>query len=151
MDIQFDCPRCGQNLAVDETGAGSTTDCPKCGHKITIPTRPDPSPRSTPSAPLPVAPSPAPPKAPVANPSQRAVSESALAGWFTFLAILNFIAGGWGLLLILAGNTAENQLGWILLPVGLNGGFLALAFAKIINCVHNAAYRLQQIQTLLER
>lgn len=37
MDIIFDCPNCEQELAVDESGAGSEIECPSCGSKITIP------------------------------------------------------------------------------------------------------------------
>jgi DNA-directed RNA polymerase subunit RPC12/RpoP len=37
MDIIFDCPNCEQELAVDQSGAGSEIECPSCGTKITIP------------------------------------------------------------------------------------------------------------------
>lgn len=37
MDIIFDCPRCGQELEVDSSGAGSEIDCPSCTETITIP------------------------------------------------------------------------------------------------------------------
>ena len=37
MDIVFNCPNCEQELAVDQTGAGSQIDCPACGENITIP------------------------------------------------------------------------------------------------------------------
>lgn len=37
MDIVFNCPNCDQELAVDQTGAGSQIDCPSCGEKLTIP------------------------------------------------------------------------------------------------------------------
>jgi DNA-directed RNA polymerase subunit RPC12/RpoP len=37
MDISFNCPRCGQNLCVEERGAGMLVDCPKCNEKIEIP------------------------------------------------------------------------------------------------------------------
>lgn len=37
MDIVFNCPNCEQELAIDQTGAGSQIDCPACGEKITIP------------------------------------------------------------------------------------------------------------------
>ena len=93
MDIQFNCPRCGQNLAVDETNAGITTDCPKCDHEITIPTRP--------------------PKAPVANPSQGAVPGSALAGWFTAFAVISFIAAGLAIFLVsLCEHSVDSRKQW---------------------------------------
>ena len=40
MDIIFDCPNCNQELAVDNTGAGTDIECPACGETITIPTTP---------------------------------------------------------------------------------------------------------------
>jgi hypothetical protein len=40
MDIRFDCPRCGQNLAVDERGAGMVVNCPACKGEIRIPEQP---------------------------------------------------------------------------------------------------------------
>jgi len=40
MDINFRCDKCGQNLEVDEAGAGMTVDCPKCGKPVYVPTKP---------------------------------------------------------------------------------------------------------------
>src|ERR1035441_2443664 len=37
MDIVFNCPNCTQELAVDQSGAGSQIECPACGETITIP------------------------------------------------------------------------------------------------------------------
>ena len=37
MDIVFNCPHCEQELAVDNSGAGSEIQCPACGEKILIP------------------------------------------------------------------------------------------------------------------
>lgn len=37
MDIRFDCPCCGQNLAVDKKGAGMVVNCPNCKEQIEIP------------------------------------------------------------------------------------------------------------------
>lgn len=37
MDIIFNCPNCDQELAVDQSGAGTQIDCPNCGENITIP------------------------------------------------------------------------------------------------------------------
>ncbi len=37
MDIIFNCPKCGQELAVDSAGAGSEINCPSCAEKIVIP------------------------------------------------------------------------------------------------------------------
>jgi DNA-directed RNA polymerase subunit RPC12/RpoP len=37
MDIVFNCPHCDQELAVDNSGAGSEIQCPSCNEKIMIP------------------------------------------------------------------------------------------------------------------
>jgi len=37
MDIVFNCPNCDQEMAVDQSGAGTQIDCPSCGEPITIP------------------------------------------------------------------------------------------------------------------
>ena len=37
MDITFSCEKCGQNIVVDEAGAGITVDCPKCGKPVYVP------------------------------------------------------------------------------------------------------------------
>jgi len=37
MEIIFNCPNCSQELAVDDSGAGSEIPCPTCGSTITIP------------------------------------------------------------------------------------------------------------------
>lgn len=42
MDIIFNCPNCDQELAVDQSGAGSDIVCPSCNENITIPTASSP-------------------------------------------------------------------------------------------------------------
>ena len=37
MDISFNCEKCGQNIVIDETGAGQLVDCPKCGRPLEVP------------------------------------------------------------------------------------------------------------------
>lgn len=36
-DVIFNCPQCGQSLAVAATAAGSTVACPQCGQNIVVP------------------------------------------------------------------------------------------------------------------
>jgi DNA-directed RNA polymerase subunit RPC12/RpoP len=55
MDIVFNCPNCDQELAVDQSGAGSQIECPSCGETITIP-----APSKVTTSALPEAPSSAP-------------------------------------------------------------------------------------------
>lgn len=35
--IRFQCSKCGQNLEVDQEGAGQTAPCPDCGKSLTVP------------------------------------------------------------------------------------------------------------------
>ena len=59
MDIVFNCPNCDQELAVDQSGAGSQIDCPSCSQTITIPAAGKMTTGSLPPvAPPPAAPSP---------------------------------------------------------------------------------------------
>ena len=44
MDIIFNCPQCGQELAVDSRGSGSEINCPSCSETITIPAQDGPRP-----------------------------------------------------------------------------------------------------------
>jgi transcription elongation factor Elf1 len=44
MDIRFNCPRCNQHLAVDQSGAGMTVNCPNCKAQIEIPRSAQPEP-----------------------------------------------------------------------------------------------------------
>ena len=37
MDLIFNCPKCGQELEVDASGAGEEIGCPSCGSVIQIP------------------------------------------------------------------------------------------------------------------
>jgi DNA-directed RNA polymerase subunit RPC12/RpoP len=53
MDIVFNCPNCDQELAVDQSGAGSQIDCPSCGEKITIPSAAKASTGALPTPPAP--------------------------------------------------------------------------------------------------
>jgi len=57
MDIVFNCPNCDQELAVDQTGAGTQIECPACGETISIPSGSKVTTGSLPAAP--VAPTPA--------------------------------------------------------------------------------------------
>src|SRR5262249_60534549 len=36
-DITFNCPRCGQHLAVEQRGTGMSVNCPSCNNQIEIP------------------------------------------------------------------------------------------------------------------
>ena len=42
-DIQFECPKCGHNLIVDDQGAGLSVSCPECHEQIVIPNRQPPA------------------------------------------------------------------------------------------------------------
>ena len=40
-DIRFHCPRCGQHLCIDQSGAGMAVNCPNCNEQIDIPRQHD--------------------------------------------------------------------------------------------------------------
>lgn len=67
MDIVFNCPNCDQELAVDQSGAGTQIECPSCGETITIP----PGPGKVTTSSLPVT--------PPSTPSGAAINTSAAA------------------------------------------------------------------------
>jgi DNA-directed RNA polymerase subunit RPC12/RpoP len=37
VDITFNCDACGQNIVIDEAGAGCIVECPKCGVRVLVP------------------------------------------------------------------------------------------------------------------
>lgn len=51
MDITFNCGWCGQQIVVDEAGAGLATDCPKCSQPITVPRQDEEHPNAAPATP----------------------------------------------------------------------------------------------------
>jgi len=55
MEIIFNCPNCGQELAVDAEGAGSQIPCPTCSETITIPQEPSKNAPAGPPAEVPAA------------------------------------------------------------------------------------------------
>ena len=61
MDIIFNCPNCEQELAVDQSGAGTDIECPNCTETITIPVNSNPKVTTGSLPPVP------PPPAPSAN------------------------------------------------------------------------------------
>jgi hypothetical protein len=54
MEISFYCDKCGQHVAIDESGAGQLVDCPKCARPMEVPYRSNPV--VTPPAQAPVKP-----------------------------------------------------------------------------------------------
>jgi len=41
VDINFECPRCNQKLAIEAAGAGIMVNCPACQQLMTVPSPPD--------------------------------------------------------------------------------------------------------------
>jgi transcription elongation factor Elf1 len=46
MDINFTCAKCGQNIIIDEKGAGMAAQCPTCAVPLQVPLRREGSPSS---------------------------------------------------------------------------------------------------------
>jgi hypothetical protein len=76
-----------------------------------------------------------------------------MASVLVVFAVIDFLVGGIGLLSGAAGLASETGggSGLIVAAIGFSGGFALLAFAKVINCLHESAYRLRNIQKLLEK
>jgi len=51
MDFDFDCPKCQQQLTVDDSEVGLTVDCPSCSAPIEIPVPPAATPMAPPPLP----------------------------------------------------------------------------------------------------
>ena len=43
MDITFECDGCGQDIVIDEAGAGSVVECPKCRARVLVPDKQTPT------------------------------------------------------------------------------------------------------------
>ena len=101
-------------------------------------------------------PKPAPPAAPTTSSANTKPSaaqpprfqSSDLVGFFKFFAVLDFIAGGIGILMVFGGNASERVTGIILVASGIGGGFFLLGFAKIIECLHEMVFRLRNLERM---
>jgi len=78
--------------------------------------------------------------------SVRPFRGSALSGWFIFFAVLDFIAATIGLLMAFMGSGSEVATGVTLFAVGISGGFLFLALAKILDYLGEAVFRLRNLE-----
>ena len=114
------CQRCGRRFEYPSQLAGQSRECPHC-HQAT----PLPSPETS-----------------------AKLTKSAISGWLTAFAILNFLAAVPGALLLEDRDT--RGLGAIILAAGISAGFVCLAMAKIIDCLHESSQRLERIEKLLE-
>jgi len=66
MDIKFTCPKCEQNLVIDEANAGAVVPCPFCNESLTVPQAA--AAESPPVEPPPPPPAPVPPPRPPTPP-----------------------------------------------------------------------------------
>lgn len=75
MDISFTCT-CGQNIVIDEAGAGITVDCPQCGRPAYVPSSASAKAKDIPvrvETPLPKPTPPAAPGVPASRPSRASL------------------------------------------------------------------------------
>ena len=126
MDINFDCPRCGQDISMDEEGAGTQVECPTCKGQITVPTKPI-APPVTPQPAIksvPVAPGSVSPKSPELYIERR-------SGWSSLLKVIGCICLGVGVIAFLStlgnGSGDRSTVAFIPLLIGV-GGFIQLLF-----------------------
>lgn len=129
MDINFNCPRCGQNIAIDEKGAGTTVECPSCNAQISVPATPSakPSPLSRSSVVTPAA-------------ASAAASDPAItrrSGWSSFLKVIGVIClvgGGLGFFAALSeGRNDSASNAFICIVIGIGGAIQSFFFAFLID------------------
>ena len=143
MDINFDCPRCGQNIPVDEEGAGTKVECPTCKGQITVPTKiappvtPQPTIGSTPASPVSVF-----AKSPDLYIERR-------SGWSLCLKIIGSIclAGGVIAFLFTLGNGSGNRsaAGFVPLFIGVGGCIQSFFCAFLIDVFTDIRWFLKKL------
>jgi hypothetical protein len=141
MDLNFDCPRCGQNISIDEKGAGATVECPTCKGQISVPSRRIPQP---------------PPFIPSVPVKPGSVSAGSLepiitrrSGWALFLKIVGGICLVGGVLGFLSamtsGRGADPGAGFISLIIGIGGAIQAFFFAFLIDVFTDIRWYLKKL------
>ena len=95
-------------------------------------------------------PPPAPRKIPPVS-NQSDFKGSTLAVFFQVFAILDFLAAAFGILACIVGNSNERSVGVIAIVSGIGGGFMLLAFFKVIECLHEMVFRLRNIERALNQ
>lgn len=136
MDIQFNCPRCGQHLTVDDKAAGLQIECPTCKGRIPVPAKP------ASSSPTPVSP---PPSGPATSSGPSITQRS---GWSTFLIVVGVLSlvgglGGCGLASLDRGEPTGTAI--IILVCGVVGGLQAFYFAFLTNVFTDIRWFLKQL------
>ena len=91
-------------------------------------------------------PAPIPSKTPTASPNRDGYDKSTLAGIFQAFAVVDFIAAVFGIFVAANGNSNERYIGIVAIVSGVGGGFMLLAFAKVIECLHEMVFRLQNLE-----
>ena len=157
-DITFNCDNCGQNISIDEAGAGSVVECPKCERLTTVPSAQQAA--TTPQANL------------INCPdcgrqiSKRAAScpncgarlvvvddaqfslgcaSATTLQVIAVLEILGAIVGG-------AVVGSENGgLGFAIFISGIISGIFIIGFACALDFLHETAYRLRKIESILAK
>ncbi len=175
-DIHFECPKCSQALDAPEELATQLIDCPTCKETIEVPVRRRPSkppsvrrsllqhrvpkPVLTKTAPIAATFPSAKPK-PVAFPKPKLVAleqprlkSSSLAAIFQFFAFIYFVAGvagGIGLLLLILTSSNMHfttETSALVMAIGIGGGIVQLAIAKVIECLHEMTFRLRNLERI---
>lgn len=139
MDIHFNCARCGQNLSVDEKGAGLSIECPTCKGRIPVPARPA---RSTPP-PVLSSPSTPPSQSPAPASSGPSITwRSAWSDFFRVIGVLCLLGGMVGYVIAAdSGDTAS----LVVLFVGFAGCLNAFFFAFLLDVFTDIRWFLKQL------
>ena len=72
--------------------------------------------------------------------------DSSLAAVFQFFAVLNFVAGLLGIFPLVNRDSDASNIGLIIIALGIGGGLTLLAFAKVIQCLHEMVFRLRSLE-----
>lgn len=148
MDINFDCPRCGQNISVDAEGAGTNVECPTCKWQITVPSKPIKTPEKSYFKPPPAIHRP-----PIAPPSPRRVTLEPIVTrrteWSLLLKVVGgicIVGGGIGFLGIL-GSGSNQSVGpaFICLVIGVAVGLYSFFFAFLIDVFTDIRWFLKKL------
>lgn len=157
MDIQFNCPKCSQEMNVNDTAVGLQVECPTCKGQITVPSGtqaraqssqtvtsiPPSAPSPPPLAASPSARSNPPGFAPAVNPGPAITRRSGWADFLTAIGVLGLIVGFVVGILIVMG--AEGSDLWVVFVVGVAGGLQAMFLAFLVNVFTDIRWFLKQL------
>jgi len=139
MDIKFTCPRCLQNISIDEKGAGATVECPSCKSQISVPVEPSAKPPLSYRAVTPAS-------------ISEALSEPVIerrSGWSWFLKLVGVIClvGGmfWFFAAVYEERSDSARNAFIYIGIGIGGAIQSFFFAFLIDVFTDIRWFLKKL------